>query len=147
MDSQTKRTGDLLDLVAASRLIGFIGAGKLAGSVIRGLVLAKFCSPGEIIASEPNESLRAALRYEVGIHVTENNAELVGQAVGQARLRDAALRRLARVGVRRVGLAARRPDGAGCRNRAGSGSCEESPATRRIRAGHHALPPFVATRA
>src|SRR2546425_7064943 len=80
MDSQTKRTGDLLDLIAAGRLIGFVGAGKLAGSVIRGLVLAKFCSPGEIIASEPNESLRAALRYEVGIHVTEKNAEVAGQA-------------------------------------------------------------------
>src|SRR6266568_1543065 len=80
MDSQTKRTGDLLDLIAAGRLIGFVGAGKLAGSVIRGLVLAKFCSPGEIIASEPNESLRAALRYEVGIHVAEKNAEVAGQA-------------------------------------------------------------------
>ena len=39
--------------------LGFIGAGKLAGSVIRGLVRAKFCPPGEIIASEPNEPKRA----------------------------------------------------------------------------------------
>ena len=34
--------------------LGFIGAGKLAGSVIRGLVRAKFCPPDEIIASEPS---------------------------------------------------------------------------------------------
>ena len=31
--------------------LGFIGAGKLAGSVIRGLMRAKFCPPEKIIAS------------------------------------------------------------------------------------------------
>src|SRR5712692_7350180 len=56
--------------------LGFIGAGKLAGSVIRGLVRAKFCLSTEILASEPNEQTRAALRDEVGIHVTAENAEV-----------------------------------------------------------------------
>ena len=60
--------------------LGFIGAGKLAGSVIRGLVRAKFCPPREIIASEPNDTLRAALRDEVGITVTAENAEVAEQA-------------------------------------------------------------------
>ncbi len=55
--------------------LGFIGAGKLAGSVIRGLIRAKFCSPGEIIASEPNEQTRAALEKETGVSVTANNIE------------------------------------------------------------------------
>ncbi len=60
--------------------IGFIGAGKLAGSVVRGLVRAKFCSPKEIIASEPNEHVRAALRNEVGISVTTENADIAKKA-------------------------------------------------------------------
>ena len=46
--------------------LGFIGAGKLAGSVIRGLVRAKFCPPGEIIASEPFAETREKLQRETG---------------------------------------------------------------------------------
>jgi pyrroline-5-carboxylate reductase len=55
--------------------LGFIGAGKLAGSVIRGLVAAKFCEPGEIIVSEPVEQVRETLRNDTGIDVTIENAE------------------------------------------------------------------------
>ena len=55
--------------------LGFIGAGKLAGSVIRGLMRAKFCAPGKIIASEPNEQTRAALEKETGVSVSAENAE------------------------------------------------------------------------
>ncbi len=55
--------------------IGFIGAGKLAGSVIRGLLLKKFCRPEEIIASEPNAEIRAALRRDVSIDLTAENTE------------------------------------------------------------------------
>jgi pyrroline-5-carboxylate reductase len=60
--------------------LGFIGAGKLAGSVMRGLVRAQFCSPAEIIASEPNENTRAALRDEIGIELTTENAEVAEKA-------------------------------------------------------------------
>src|SRR5438874_1701034 len=56
--------------------LGFIGAGKLAGSVIRGLMRAEFCPAGEIIASEPNEQTRAALQKETGVSVTRENAEV-----------------------------------------------------------------------
>jgi pyrroline-5-carboxylate reductase len=63
MDSQTYR-------------LGFIGAGKLAGSVIRGLMRAKFCPPKEIIASEPNADVRSALQNETGISVTAENADI-----------------------------------------------------------------------
>jgi pyrroline-5-carboxylate reductase len=55
---------------------GFIGAGKLAGSVIRGLMRAEFCPPDEIIASEPNEQTRAALQKETAVSVTAENAEV-----------------------------------------------------------------------
>jgi pyrroline-5-carboxylate reductase len=60
--------------------LGFIGAGKLAGSVIRGLTRAKFCPPSEIIASEPNEATRTALQKDAGIAVTAENAEAAARA-------------------------------------------------------------------
>ena len=56
--------------------LGFVGAGKLAGSVIRGLMRAKFCAPNGIIASEPSEQTRAALHKETGINLTAENAEV-----------------------------------------------------------------------
>ena len=56
--------------------LGFIGGGKLAGSVMRGLVRAQFCRPAEILVSEPNESARTALRDELGLCITAENAEV-----------------------------------------------------------------------
>lgn len=66
MDSQTS---------AAFRL-GFIGGGKLAGSVIRGLVRARYCPPGSILVSEPNEDTRRVLEHEIGVAGTAQNAEI-----------------------------------------------------------------------
>jgi len=60
--------------------LGFIGAGKLAGSVIRGLMRAKFCPPKQILASEPNEAVRAALQNETGVLVTADNSEVACSA-------------------------------------------------------------------
>jgi pyrroline-5-carboxylate reductase len=56
--------------------LGFIGTGKLAGSVIRGLLLKKFCQPDAILASEPNEGVRTPLEMELGIVFTAENAEI-----------------------------------------------------------------------
>ena len=67
MDSQTYR-------------LGFIGAGKLAGSIIRGLVRAQFCRPGAIIASEPDEQARAALKRDVAVCFTAENEEVLNKA-------------------------------------------------------------------
>src|SRR2546423_637538 len=55
--------------------LGFVGAGKLAGSVIRGLVVAGFCPPSRIVASEPNADLRNALAKETGISASEKNTD------------------------------------------------------------------------
>jgi len=55
--------------------LGFIGAGKLGGSVIRGLARANFCPPREIIAGEPNANTRDSLQ-ELGISVTAENPEV-----------------------------------------------------------------------
>ena len=60
--------------------MGFIGAGKLAGSIICGLVRARFCAPGEIIASEPNADARSALQTDTGISVTADNLEAAQSA-------------------------------------------------------------------
>ena len=60
--------------------LGFIGGGKLAGSVMRGLLRAKCCAPAEILVSEPNEAARTALREELEIRVTAENAEAAEQA-------------------------------------------------------------------
>ena len=67
MDSQTSAT---------SFRLGFIGGGKLAGSVIRGLVRAKFCAPGLILVSEPNEATRRILEHELGVSGTAQNADV-----------------------------------------------------------------------
>lgn len=67
MDSQTS---------AAAYRLGFIGGGKLAGSVIRGLVRAKYCAPELILVSEPNEATRRILEHELGVTGTEENAEV-----------------------------------------------------------------------
>lgn len=60
--------------------LGFIGAGKLAGSVIRGLTRANFCPPREIIAGDPDEDARASLK-DLGISVTAENAEVASSEV------------------------------------------------------------------
>jgi len=67
MDSQTS---------AAPYRLGFIGGGKLAGSVIRGLVRAKYCAPGLILVSEPNEATRRILEHELGVSGTAENGEV-----------------------------------------------------------------------
>jgi pyrroline-5-carboxylate reductase len=43
-------------------------------------VRAKFCSPEEIIAGEPNAEVRAALQTEAGVAVTATNAEVAAKA-------------------------------------------------------------------
>jgi pyrroline-5-carboxylate reductase len=60
--------------------LGFIGGGKLAGSVIRGLVRAKYCAPSAILVSEPNEAARRILEEELGISGTAENAEVADKA-------------------------------------------------------------------
>ncbi len=59
--------------------LGFIGGGKLAGSVIRGLVRAKYCAPAAILVSEPHEATRRTLE-ELGIIGTAENAEVAEKA-------------------------------------------------------------------
>jgi pyrroline-5-carboxylate reductase len=65
---------------AASYRLGFIGGGKLAGSVVRGLVRAGFCPANELLVSEPNEEVRTTLGKETGVGLTAENAEAAEKA-------------------------------------------------------------------
>jgi pyrroline-5-carboxylate reductase len=60
--------------------LGFIGGGKLAGSVIRGLMRAKYCAPSTILVSEPHEATRRTLEEDLGIIGTAENAEVAEKA-------------------------------------------------------------------
>ena len=71
MDSQTS---------SPALRIGFIGGGKLAGSVIRGLARSNYCPPAAILVSEPNETARRTLENELGISGTAENAEVAKHA-------------------------------------------------------------------
>lgn len=59
---------------------GFIGAGKLAGSVMRGLLRKEFCAADEMLASEPSEGVRTPLETELGIVFTAENSEVAEKA-------------------------------------------------------------------
>jgi pyrroline-5-carboxylate reductase len=71
-----------MDSQTSTRLprLGFIGGGKLAGSVMRGLVRAKFWPPAGIMVSEPNEAARRTLETELGISGVAENAEIAKHA-------------------------------------------------------------------
>jgi pyrroline-5-carboxylate reductase len=56
--------------------LGFIGGGKLAGSVVRGLVRAGYCEVRRILVSEPADAVREKLAGDTGVHTTSDNAEL-----------------------------------------------------------------------
>ena len=60
--------------------IGFIGTGKMASAIIRGIIDKGFCSKDEIIASNPHETSRARAEESLGITVVGSNAEVVRSA-------------------------------------------------------------------
>ncbi len=60
--------------------LGFVGGGKLAGSVIRGLLLKEFCRPEQILVSEPNAATRAPLQNELGLSIADDNRHLAASA-------------------------------------------------------------------
>ena len=58
------------------RRIGFIGAGKMAHAIIKGIIKAKFISPNNIYASEPNLEAADIVAEKYGIKVFQSNKEL-----------------------------------------------------------------------
>ena len=60
--------------------IGFLGAGKMATALAKGLVQAKLVSADQIIASDPIDAARAAFAKEVGVKATASNLETTKSA-------------------------------------------------------------------
>lgn len=59
---------------------GFIGAGKMATALVRGMLRARVVTPHAVIASDPVPAARAALAAETGVEVTDSNARVVEQS-------------------------------------------------------------------
>ena len=60
--------------------IAFVGAGNMAGALIRGLVGTGTVAAGQIIAADPDQARIAALGSELGIRTTTENADAVAAA-------------------------------------------------------------------
>ncbi len=57
--------------------IGFIGAGKMAQAIIKGIITSKFYSVDDVFASEPNLEVADRVSEQFGITVFQSNRELV----------------------------------------------------------------------
>jgi pyrroline-5-carboxylate reductase len=60
--------------------IGFLGAGRMATALARGFLQAGLTSPDQIIASDPYDGAREAIRKEAGVKVAATNLEVLGPA-------------------------------------------------------------------
>lgn len=56
---------------------GFIGAGKMAAALIRGMLNAGTAAPESVVVSDPVEAARAGLAADTGISVLETNEQVV----------------------------------------------------------------------
>ncbi|MGC8643124.1 MAG: pyrroline-5-carboxylate reductase [Isosphaeraceae bacterium] len=63
--------------LTAGRRWGFIGAGKMATALIRGILRTGVAEPPHLAASDPLASARSALAADTGIEVFESNAPVV----------------------------------------------------------------------
>lgn len=63
--------------MASDHTIAFIGAGNMAGALIRGLVKTETVPATNITASDPDDQRLANLASELGIDTTSNNVEAV----------------------------------------------------------------------
>jgi pyrroline-5-carboxylate reductase len=57
--------------------IGFLGAGKMATALARGVIHSGVVAAGDVIASDPIAGAREAFAQATGARVTERNAEVV----------------------------------------------------------------------
>jgi pyrroline-5-carboxylate reductase len=62
--------------MSAKLTIGFLGAGKMATALARGFVRAGLVTAGQVFASDPSETARAAFAKEVGAKTTASNPKV-----------------------------------------------------------------------
>ena len=66
----------MTEAATAATRWGFIGAGRMANALIRGMIRAGTASARSITASDPLEEARRALSAEAGVSVVESNVEV-----------------------------------------------------------------------
>jgi len=66
--------------MSVEQTVAFIGAGNMAGALIRGLTGTGTVSAERIIAADPDRARLDALRSELGIRIAENNADALRAA-------------------------------------------------------------------
>src|SRR5438045_1115437 len=66
--------------MSAKLSIGFLGAGKMATALAKGLLRAKLVNADQIIASDPIEAARSAFAKEIGVKATASNLEAARSA-------------------------------------------------------------------
>jgi pyrroline-5-carboxylate reductase len=59
--------------MALSQRIAFIGAGNMAGALVQGLIAARACSPGQLVASDARPEASAELARKHGIASAPDN--------------------------------------------------------------------------
>ena len=59
---------------------GFIGSGRMATALIRGMIRAGMATPQTITASDPLEAARKALAAETGVPVVESNIRVASKS-------------------------------------------------------------------
>jgi pyrroline-5-carboxylate reductase len=57
--------------------IGFIGAGNMAGAIIRGILAAKYAAPSDIVVHDTNAGVLDALTQQTGIVPAAGNQEVI----------------------------------------------------------------------
>jgi pyrroline-5-carboxylate reductase len=57
--------------------VGFLGAGRMATALAKGLISAKFAAADSIVASDPHSSARESFSTQSGARATESNLEVV----------------------------------------------------------------------
>lgn len=63
--------------MAVQLTIGFLGAGKMAGALARGVIAAGLVKPAQVQGSDPMPAARAAFEKETGAKAGESNLEVV----------------------------------------------------------------------
>jgi pyrroline-5-carboxylate reductase len=66
--------------MSVEHTIAFVGAGNMAGALIRGLIGTATVPAGRIIAADPDQERLSSLEAELDIRVTSDNAEAVKEA-------------------------------------------------------------------
>ena len=71
----------------ASYKIGFVGAGKMASAIIKGLIKTGFAKPEELIATQAEKDLLEEKSKILGIKVISDNKELAQCAEQQSQIK------------------------------------------------------------